>query len=373
AIDPPADVGMALEDVDTPALIIDLDAFESNVQRMASDVKQAGIRLRPHAKTHKCAALASYQMSLGAIGVCCQKVSEAAALVDNGIPNVLISNEVVGARKIAALVALAARARVGVCVDHPDNVAALGSAAAAAGVELNVLVEIDVGSNRCGVAPGAPAVALAREIAKYPALRFEGLQAYQGRAQHLRTHAERSTAIARAVEVTADTVAQLEHANFTVETVAGAGTGTFALEAASGLYNELQTGSYVFMDADYARNQNEDGSPYDKFAHSLFVYTTVMSLPNADIAVVDAGLKASSIDSGLPMVRDSDGGNYVGASDEHGKLDLSDTNRRYALGDKLLLIPGHCDPTVNLYDWFVCVRNGTVEALWPIVARGAVY
>ena len=370
---PPAEPGMALEDVDTPALVVDLDALEANIETMARLAAVAGVRLRPHAKTPKCAVIAERQIGAGAVGVCCQKVSEAHALVENGVPDVLVSNQVVGERKIAALVALATRARVGVCVDHPDNVAALGAAAERVGATLDVLVEIDVGANRCGVRPGSPAVDLARRVTGCNALRFAGLQAYQGRAQHLRTFAERREAIERAADLTRETVARLQAAGLGVDTVAGAGTGTFELEAASGVYNELQTGSYVFMDADYARNCKADGSPFDTFAHSLFVLTTVMSVPSDVLAVVDAGLKASSVDSGLPVLRAAGEGTYAGASDEHGKLDLGATNRRYRLGEKVLLIPGHCDPTVNLYDWYVGVRAGRVESLWPIVGRGAMY
>lgn len=373
ALPAPAEIGMPLEDVDTPALLIDLDAFESNVAQMADHIRNAGIRSRPHAKTHKCAEITKRQMAAGAVGACCQKVSEARALAENGVDNILVSNQVVGARKLANLANLAKDIHVGICADHPDNIAALNTAAANAGVTLNVLVEIDVGSARCGVAPGAPAVELALQVRACDNLYFEGLQAYQGRAQHIRSFDERREAINKAVAMTQQTVDQLGDVDIACETVAGAGTGTFGFEAASGLYNELQTGSYVFMDADYARNRNADGSAFDTFAHSLFVYATVMSLPKPDLAVIDAGLKASSVDSGLPVVRNAGEGEFVGASDEHGKIDLSQTNHRYQLGDKLHLIPGHCDPTVNLYDWYVCVRNGVVEDLWPIVARGALY
>jgi len=369
----PAEAGMALEEVDTPALVVELDVMEANLTEMARRAAEAGVRLRPHSKTHKCAEISLRQMALGAVGVCCQKVSEAEAQVEHGVSNVLISNQVVGGRKIARLVDLAARARVGVCVDHPENVDELGRAAAAAKVALNVLVEIDVGASRCGVAPGAPAVALAERVASHPSLAFEGLQAYQGRAQHLRTVAEREAAICRAVELVTETRRALSSAGLPVETIAGAGTGTYELEAGSGVYNELQPGSYVFMDADYARNLGLDGGPVTTFEHSLFVYATVMSIPSDETAIVDAGLKAFSVDSGLPVPRPSDGGEYVGASDEHGKLSLAGTNRRYRLGEKVLLVPGHCDPTVNLYDWLVAVRGGTVESVWPVVGRGAVY
>jgi 3-hydroxy-D-aspartate aldolase len=366
---PPAEIGMPLGDVDTPALLIDLDALERNLRRMAERAKALGVRLRPHAKTHKSPVIARRQMALGAVGVCCQKVSEAEAMVQGGVGDVLVSNEVVGARKLERLAALAREARVAVCVDHPDQVDALSAAAARYAVRLDVLVEIDVGAGRCGAAPGEPARALVERIARSKALRFRGLQAYQGAAQHIRAYAERRAAIARAVEKARDTAELLARHGLPCEDVGGAGTGSYGFEGASGVYNELQAGSYIFMDADYARNLGEDGEPVHEFEHALFVYATVMSTPARERAVLDAGLKAFSFDSGPPRLADRPDVEYVGASDEHGKLKLAPDNRPLALGDKVRLIPGHCDPTVNLYDWYVGYRGERVEALWPI-ARG---
>ncbi|MEQ1615193.1 MAG: DSD1 family PLP-dependent enzyme, partial [Hyphomicrobiaceae bacterium] len=297
---PPAMPGMPMSDVDTPALIVDLDAFERNLKRMADAVAKSGVRIRPHAKTHKSPVIGLKQMALGAVGLCCQKVSEAEAMVLGGIADVLISNEVVGARKLDRLCALAHQARIMVAVDNEIAVEQLAAAAMRAGVKIRVLVEIDVGANRCGVGPGAPAVALTQRIAREKSLEFAGLQAYHGRAQHLRSSEERCEAIASAVEMTKRTVDMLAKAGFTCDVVGGAGTGTFELEAASGVYNELQAGSYVFMDADYARNKKADGSRFDTFDNALFVYATVMSMPVAERAIVDAGLKAFAFDSGPP-------------------------------------------------------------------------
>ena len=333
-------------------------------------LRGTGIKLRPHAKSHKCPEIALRQIALGAVGVCCQKVSEAEALVAGGVNDVLIANEVVGAAKLKRLAALAQQAKVRVCADDAGNIRDLDAAARAAGVTLDVLVEVDVGAHRCGVAPGAPAVALARQIASCRNLRFAGLQAYQGAAQHVRKVADRREAIARAVEQVQTTTRMLAAAGIQCDYVTGAGTGSYMFEATSSVYHELQAGSYIFMDADYARNEwTESGIP--QFEHSLFVWTTVMSAPAPDRAVVDAGLKASSVDSGMPRVADYSDVDYVKASDEHGVLQLKGATR-FKVGAKLKLIPGHCDPTVNLYDWYVCVRNGRVEALWPITARGAV-
>ncbi len=367
---PAAAIGMSLTEVDTPCLILELDAFEHNLRRLPDSLSGRNVKLRPHAKSHKCPAIALKQIALGAVGVCCQKVSEAEAMVAGGIDDVLIANEVVGAVKLKLLAELNQRAHVAVCADNAGNIAALDAASRAAGITLDVLVEIDVGAHRCGVEPGAPAVALAGQVIACRNLRFAGLQAYQGAAQHVRQVAARRDAIARAVGQVQTTTRMLAAAGIPCDCVTGAGTGSYMFEAASAVYHELQAGSYIFMDADYARNEwTESGIP--QFEHSLFVWTTVMSAPAPDRAVVDAGLKASSVDSGMPRVADYSDVDYVKASDEHGVLQLKGATR-FSIGDKLKLIPGHCDPTVNLYDWYVCVRGGRVEALWPITARGAV-
>jgi D-serine deaminase-like pyridoxal phosphate-dependent protein len=364
---------MPLSEVDTPALLLDLDAFERNLNRMASAVAGSSVRLRPHAKSHKCPVIARQQMARGAVGVCCQKVGEAEAMVYGGVPNVLVTNQIVGPGKIARLVALAKQADVAVCADHPANIAQLDEAARAMGIRLPVLVEVDVGSNRCGVDPGEPTRALAAQIAKSRGLRFAGLQAYYGAAQHVREFEKRREMIAQCVEKLRRTVELLSAHGLTCDMVTGAGTGTYQMEAASGVFTELQAGSYIFMDVDYGKNLDPDGTFVSEFEHSLFVYATVMSHAAPDRAAVDAGLKALSVDSGLPRVVGMDDVEYVRAADEHGKLLLKDPARRIMLGDKLRLIPGHCDPTVNLYDWFVGYRANCVEAIWPIAARGMGY
>lgn len=367
---PPAVTGMPVAGVDTPALLLDLDAFEANVRTMAAAVASSGVRLRPHAKAHKCSEIARRQVAAGAVGVCCQKVSEAEAMVAGGVNDVLVANEVVGAPKLARLAALASHARVAVCVDDAENAAEVSRAARAAGASLDVLVEVDVGGRRCGVAPGEPALRLAQHVCGLDGLRFAGLQAYDGSSQHLRSVAERRAAIARAVEHVRVTRDLLAGQGIACATITGAGTGTFIFEQASGVYTELQPGSYVFMDADYGRNA-WDGFP--SFRQSLYVWTTVMSTPAPHRVVVDAGMKSHSIDSGMPVVADWPGLGYVIASDEHGVLEREGGVPMPRLGEKLRLVPGHCDPTVNLHDWIVCVRGSRVEAVWPVSARGAFY
>jgi D-serine deaminase-like pyridoxal phosphate-dependent protein len=362
---PPAAVGQRLEEVDTPALVVDLDAFERNLRALADSVAGRDVRVRAHAKTHKCPEIAKRQIAAGAVGVCCQKVSEAEAMVEGGINDVLVSNEVVGAPKIARLAELSRRAKIGICVDSKENVRAL----AASNAPLDVYVEIEVGMRRCGVPPGEPAASLARDIAGSKNLRFAGLQAYHGRAQHMRSLEERRAAIANAAKAVRTTKDLLEKERIACPIVTGAGSGTYMLEVESGAWNEIQPGSYVFMDVDYARN--EWASPLPRFEHALFVLAAVMSRPSRELAIVDAGLKASSVDSGMPGVWQRPGLTYVQASDEHGKIEIASGTAAPALGEKILLVPGHCDPTVNLYDWYVGIRAGVVRELWPITARGA--
>src|SRR5271169_931212 len=299
---PPARPGMSEDEVDTPALLIDLDAFEYNLDHMVELLAPTGAKLRAHAKTHKSSVIANLQIARGAVGQCVQKVAEAEALAWGGVPDILVSNEIVGASKLARLAALARIAKVAVCADDEAQVAAIETAAADAGVRLPVLVEIDVGAGRCGVAPGPDAVALAQRIAASKHLIFGGLQAYHGSAQHRRTVAERRTLIGNAVDASRRTVEQLRQQGIDCPIVGGAGTGTFQIEAASGVYNEIQAGSYCFMDADYGRNLDAEGKPVATFRHALFVLATVISAAQPGLAVLDAGHKAVAIDSGMPLV-----------------------------------------------------------------------
>ncbi|HEY3384202.1 MAG TPA: DSD1 family PLP-dependent enzyme [Vicinamibacterales bacterium] len=368
----PAEPGANLADVDTPALLLNLDAFERNLDTMDATLAGRPVRIRPHAKSHKCPEIARRQIARGAAGVCCQKVSEAEALVRGGIEDVVVVNEVVGALKLGRLARLARDARIGVAVDDAGNIEDIERAAHAAGVTLDVFVEVEVGLNRCGVEPGPPVLALARRVAEQRHLRFAGLQAYHGRAQHVRSFDERRVAAAAAAGKVRLTLDMLEADGLQAKTVTGGGTGTFQFDASSGVYNEVQPGSYVFMDADYAQNLDGEGRPVRSFEHSLFVLTTVMSHPIPERAAVDAGLKAHSVDSGMPLVVGVPGARYTRASDEHGILELAGPGT-LVLGQKLRLIPGHCDPTVNLHDWLVCYRGDRVEAVWRVAARGAFY
>ncbi len=362
---PPAKPSMSLDQIVTPALIVDLDALENNIAMLAQRVvgNSDGVSLTPHAKAHKCVEIARMQIAAGASRICCQNVAEAEAMVAGGIKSILLSNEIVGVDKAQRLAALAHDAKIGVCVDHTDQADVLSAAASKEGVTLDVLIEIDIGQGRCGIAPGADAVTLAKYIASKPGLHFAGLQAYHGGAQHLRKPAERTAAIARAAEMAKTTADLLRSAGLPCEVIAGAGTGSWENELSSGIYNELQCGSYALMDADYGRN--ETATP---FSNALFILTSVISAAAPGRAVCDAGLKATSLESGLPVVFGEDDVTYIKATDEHGQLEIA-PNKNIALGHRLRIIPGHCDPTVNLHDWLVAVRGGKVEAVWR-VTRG---
>jgi D-serine deaminase-like pyridoxal phosphate-dependent protein len=360
--------GDPISAVATPALVIDLDAMERNIAGLAAYAKQHGMRLRPHAKTHKSAAIAKRQIDAGAVGVCVQKLSEAEALAAAGIGDIYISNEVVDAAKLARVAALARRIRLAIAVDSGLGVDRLAAAVAKAGTEIDVFVEVDVGQGRCGIAPAA-AGALAHQVVAHRGLRFAGLQAYHGKAQHLRGVAEREAAIRHAEALARAAQASITAAGVACPLVTGAGTGSFGFETASGLWGELQAGSYVFLDRDYADNDLAPRVP--RFEHALFVKTQVMSRGIAH-AVVDAGHKAHAVDSGMPRVHGRDL-EFTNGGDEHGIL-RARGDALPALGETLWLIPGHCDPTVNLYDHYVAVRgglaDGVVEALWPVDARG---
>jgi 3-hydroxy-D-aspartate aldolase len=312
-------------------------------------------------------------MRRGAIGQCVQKVSEAEALAWGGVPDILVSNQVIAPRKLARLAALSSIAKVAVCADDLRGIAVAEQAAETAGIRMTVLVEIDVGSGRCGVEPGPPAVALAERIAASPHLIFGGLQAYHGSAQHRRTIEQRQSAIAAAAEGTRRTVEQCRQRGLDCAIVGGAGTGTFAMEAASGVWTEIQAGSYAFMDADYGRILDKDGKRIDQgeWENALFILTSVMSHAKPAKAICDAGLKAQSVDSGLPVIFGRTDVKYVKCSDEHGVID--DPDGVLKVNDKLRLVPGHCDPTCNVHDWYVGVRGGKVEVVWPVSARGKAY
>jgi 3-hydroxy-D-aspartate aldolase len=370
--DIPAAIGMDMADIQTPCLILDLDALERNITKMGKLVADMGVRHRIHGKMHKSVDVALLQERLGgSCGVACQKVSEAEAFVRGGIRDVLVSNQVRDPMKIDRMARLPLRgARIICCVDDRDNVAELSAAASRHATQLECLVELDCGAGRCGVSTTPEVVDLAVAIDQAAGLKFAGIQAYQGAMQHLDNYADRKAKIDIAVAMVTDAVAALADQGLACDIVGGGGTGSYYFEGKSGVYNELQCGSYAFMDADYGRILDKNGVRIDhgEWDNALFILTAVMSHAKPDMAICDAGLKAQSVDSGLPVIFGRDDVSYVKCSDEHGVI--SDPDGVLKVGDKLKLVPGHCDPTCNVHDWYVGVRNGKVETLWPVTARG---
>ncbi|ARC89888.1 3-hydroxy-D-aspartate aldolase BhcC [Rhodovulum sp. MB263] len=373
--DIPALPGMDEAGIQTPCLVLDLDALERNIRKMGDWARAHGMRHRVHGKMHKSVDVARLQERLGgACGVCCQKVSEAEVFARGGIKDVLVSNQVRDLAKIDRLARLPKLgARTLVCVDDPANVAELSEAAVRHGTGIECLVEIDCGAGRCGVTETADVVAIAKAIDAAPGLRFAGLQAYQGAMQHLDSYEDRKAKIEIAVAMVREAVEALKAEGLACDIVGGGGTGSYYFEGSSGVYNELQCGSYAFMDADYGRILDAEGKRIDRgeWENALFLLTSVMSHAKADKAICDAGLKAQSVDSGLPFVFGREDVSYVKCSDEHGVI--ADPEGVLKVGDKLKLVPGHCDPTCNVHDWYVGVRNGKVECLWPVSARGKAY
>ncbi|WP_371155402.1 DSD1 family PLP-dependent enzyme [Jannaschia sp. 2305UL9-9] len=370
--DIPALPGMTFDQVQTPCLILDLDALERNVRRMGDILHAHGVRHRSHGKMHKSVDVQRLQQDLGgACGVCCQKVSEAEAFARGGITDILVSNQVTQPAKIARLAALPhLGARIICCVDDAGNIAALSAAAVAAGTTIECLVEVECGARRCGVVSPAQAVDLARLIAEAAGLRFAGVQVYQGAMQHLPTHEARREAAAATAGIARRTVTALTQAGLSCDIIGGGGTGSFPFDVASGVFNEVQCGSYAFMDADYGRLTDSAGERLDadSWHNALFVLTSVMSVAQPGLAIVDAGHKAHAVDSGLPTVFGRPDLIYADCSDEHGNI--RDPDGTLSLNDLLRLVPGHCDPTCNLHDWYVGMRGDRVEVLWPVTARG---
>ena len=355
-------------DLNTPALIIDADALERNIAKMAAFAKAAGLTLRPHAKTHKSAAIAKLQRAAGAVGVCCAKLGEAEALTDAGVEGILITSPVVGAPAVQRLAALAARATgLMASVDHPDAVAAL----AASGVAMTLLVDIDPGIHRTGVASPEAALALARQIDAAPSLTYAGVQFYCGSQQHIEDFAARREAIVERTDYLKGIITLLTENGLKPRFITGGGTGTHAIDAELGVFNELQVGSYVFMDKQYA-DCDLVGDGAQAFETSLLIDARVISANHPMLVTVDAGFKAFATEAGPPPVVSGapEGSNYRFTGDEHGALIPPKGEAPPPLGAVVTFAAPHCDPTVNLYDAYHAVKGNTLVGIWAIEGRG---
>ncbi len=358
-------------EIPTPALILDLEAFERNVAKMAGHCAANGLALRPHAKTHKSADIATAQIKAGAVGVCCAKLAEAEALAAEGIEDILLTSPIVTDNSHARAVALAQKIkRLAVTVDHPDVTARLAAAAQAASITLPVLVDLNVGTMRTGILPGQLSTALAQQVDSAPALNFEGFQAYAGHLMHLPTKGERAEGNKDAMAQMQVAIKGAQAAGLTPNILTGGGTGTYNIEPDSGVLNELQAGSYIFMDKEYG-DVAGDGWQDIGFEPALFIDTTVISANNPGFVTTDAGFKSFAMDGPKPaLYKGYEGAKYFFMGDEHGGITVPEGMDAPAPGTRLATIVPHCDPTVNLYDTYHCVRGDALEATWPVTARG---
>ena len=363
---------MTKAELPTPALLLDLDRFERNVQKMAAHVKAVGKKLRPHAKTHKCPEIARRQIAAGAVGVCVAKVAEAEVMAAAGIRNLLITTEVVGAEKIGRLLKVLDRnPETLAVVDNADNIRELAAAMGRAGKVLNVLVDVEVGGRRTGAEPGEPALHLGKLAANERALNLRGLQGYAGHCAHVMGWAARRKASHKWMKRLMKTRDLFEKHGLPTEIVTGGSTGTFDIDPELPGLTELQSGSYCVMDIDYRRIGAKGGKINDQFETALTVLTTVVSRPSVELAIVDGGFKAFSTDRPFPPETvEWPGLEFSWAGDEHGRLTIVDPDRAPRLGDRIEFLPPHCDPTFNLYDQIYAMRGDKVEAVWEITGRG---
>ena len=360
----PGAIGLPVQALDTPSLILDLDAVERNLDRMDAALAGTSVRARPHTKTHKVPNLALEQLRRGAIGICCAKLGEAEVMAAGGVGPILLTTEVIGDAKIRRLLGVARQVPITTVVDDVRGAERLSEAATQAGLRLDCLIDVNVGQNRTGVEPGEPALDLAERLTSLPGLTLVGLQGYEGHLQHVREPEARREANASAMQLLSQTAALLTEKGHRVEIVSTAGTGTFRYAAEWPRVTEVQPGSYVVMDSDYGSVQDVG------FENALTVLVSVVSTQRQNAAVVDAGYKTLSSDAGMPRPRDVDA-TFAFNGDEHGKLSF-ENGCPLAPGDTVELIPSHCDTTINLHDVYYVTRGGYVVAVWPIAARGRV-
>jgi D-serine deaminase-like pyridoxal phosphate-dependent protein len=378
---------ISVDEIPTPALVVDVAAMERNLDRMTAFLAAKGKVARPHSKTHKCPIIARRQLEGGAIGICCAKVSEAEAMVEAGVGPVLVTSPVVTFDKTARVARIAAGADpkprgrptneppFTVVLDSRLGAEVLARSAESEGVRISVLIDLDVGTGRTGVAPGQPALELARRITELGSLELRGLQAYAGHLMHVDDFEDRRARSRQALGRAVETRRLLAEHGILTEVLTGAGTGTFDIDCDLEEMTDLQVGSYLFMDAEYrcigaSSEGTEPKTLARAFEPALFVLATAISQPRSGTITIDAGAKAMPYEKTRPEVCDVEGVRYHWAGDEHGILELQKPSRPIELGDRLRLIPAHCDPTVNLYDFYWPLVGGEVRELWPISARG---
>ena len=359
-------LGTPKEELDTPSFIIDLDAMENNIEKMASYCRSKSINLRPHTKHHKSPDIAKKQIAAGAIGICCQKLGEAEIMASHGVDNILITYEIIGSFKIRRLMALAKSTKVSVTVDDVANVVDLSEAANAAQVSIGVSLDVNVGQNRCGVEPDKSVIELAQAVEAAPGLQFLGIHAYNGAIQSVEDDDKRKALDSDSMGKTLAAINHLRSAEIPCEIVTAGGTGTYNMTGSYSHITEIQPGSYVFMDAQYGRVLPD-------FINAGTIIASVISRPTQDRAVIDCGMKALSTDQWPPVIKSASGLTVASASDEHLTITLeSEESQQLRPGDKVELIPGHNATTVNLHTHLFGMRNNKLEVIWPVSARAMI-
>ena len=359
-------------DLDTPSLCVDLDALEENLATMQQTVRSNGIASRPHAKTHKCPAIARLQIESGSVGICTAKVSEAEVMFEHGIEEILITTTNVTPHKIERAMRLKKWCPGLIqATDSLVNAGDLSAAATAARVTADVVVDVDPGGHRTGISPGQSALALAQEVDRLPGLRLRGMLCYDGGSQHVKGFEKRRAQTLERLAAASETMTMLQKSGLNTEIFSGGGTGTYNIDHETPHFTDVQVGSYVFMDAQYlAIGGSSDPEIYSDFKPSLTILTTVLNDQYEGRVTTDAGAKACTINQPWPMVKGEHGMNYRSGSDEFGTITYDNPSRSLRVGDKIELIVSHCDPVVNLYDQMYAIRNDQVEAIWKIEARG---
>ena len=364
-------IGDSLDTLDTPSMVVDLTLMEENIARLMERLRGKRVQVRPHLKTVKSPELARRLLAAGAVGGCVAKVSEAEVMAEGGVDDLLITTEIVGGPKLRRLVDLVrVHPRIKVVVDSVVGAEALNKVMQDAGVEVDALLDLNVGQNRCGVMPGEEALTLARYVRKLSNVHLVGVQGYEGHLQHIHDAEERVRRCQQAMGLLTETAAQLKAEGFAIEVVTTGGTGTAEICADCEGVTEVQPGSFIFMDTDY---RNAIGARY---ANALTILATVISRPTATRVVVDAGLKSLSTDSGMPEPKGLEGVEYQPAGDEHGVLMWAKSEEaevaHVEVGDRVELIPSHIDTTINLHDYYYAHRGGVLEAIWSVAGRGKV-
>ena len=365
--------GVSMWELDTPCLCVDLDALEGNLDRMQTTVARNGIASRPHAKTHKCPAIARMQLATGSVGICTAKISEAEGMFEHGIEQILMTTVNVTPPKIRRAMQLRKRCAGFIqAVDTAANARELSEAAKEAGVVADIVVDIDPGGHRTGITAGAPALELAKLVDTLPGLELKGMLCYDGGAQHVSGFAARKERALGSLEAAVGTKVQMERSGLDTGIFSGGGTGTYNIDHETPGLTDVQVGSYVFMDAQYLGiGGKENPEVYTDFQPALTVMTTVLNAQYEGRATTDAGAKANTINRPWPIVKGETGMSYTSGSDEFGSIRYEDNaSRTYNVGDKLEVIVSHCDPVVNLYDQLYGIRGDTVEVVWPVAGRG---